>query len=172
MFIKTDSEGDCLTRLIMRRIALLFISIILFLSGFTQEAILMKGKGYTGYIFRKEHFVFMTVENQKERFTPSKEDIAYAEILLEESIHNYLKSEKIHTSYIKQNTLKEYKRQYVGFINNHGDKIIFIKFFKGPSLDSLSREIVDIFDGGENYWSIEINITQRKLLRITINGEA
>jgi hypothetical protein len=49
------------------------------LNGYSQESTLVKGKDYIGYAFNKEHFVFISIDNQKERYTPTEEDIAQAE---------------------------------------------------------------------------------------------
>ena len=155
----------------MKRNILFMGFALLCLSGYSQESTLVKGNGYSGYAFNKEHFVFMSIENQKERYTPTKEDIIQAEKIVKDSIDNYLKREKIYTHSIKQNKLKKYKRQYVGFITKNGDIVIYITFIKNvDNIDELSKDIVNISDGGETYWRILINLTKNTLYQVRING--
>ncbi len=155
----------------MKKYILLIGFALLCMSGYSQESTLVKGKGYTGYAFNKEHFVFMSIDNQKERYTPTKEDIAQAEKIVKDSIDNYLKREKIHTRSIKQNKLSKYNRQYVGFITKNGDIVIYIAFLKDiDNMDMLSKDIITVLDGGEEYWNIFINLTKNTLYGVRING--
>ena len=95
-----------------------------------NEATYIKGKDFVGYIFNENHFVLMTIENQKTRYTPSKVDI----LILEQILKNKLRCEN--SEQTNQNNecpvinknLKNYVRQYVGFINTEGEKIIWINF--------------------------------------------
>lgn len=155
----------------MKKNILLLGFALLCMSGYSQESTLVKGKGYTGYAFNREHFVFMSIDNQKERYTPTKEDIALAEKIIRDGIDNYLKREKIHTRSIKQNKLSKYKRQYVGFITKNGDVVIYIAFLKNiNNVDMLSKDIITVLDGGETYWSVFINLTKTTLYGVRING--
>ena len=49
---------------------------------FSRIHIDARGKGYAGYSFNKSHGVF--IENQQERYTPTKEDIVLAEKILKD----------------------------------------------------------------------------------------
>lgn len=51
-----------------------------------QESTYVKGKGYEGYIFFENHFIFGSIENQKDRYTPTIDDIDEAENILKNSI--------------------------------------------------------------------------------------
>lgn len=155
----------------MKRNILFIGFVLLCLSGYSQESTLIKGKDYIGYAFNKDHFVFMSIDNQKERYTPTQENIIQAEKIVKDSINNYLKREKIYTHSIKQNKLKKYKRQYVGFITKNGDIVIYIAFLKNVDhIDRLSKDIVVVCDGGETYWRIFVNLTKNTLYGIRING--
>lgn len=157
--------------MIMKKYILLILFTFLCINGYSQKSMFIKGNGYTGYIFSKEHFVFMSIDNQKERYTPTKEDVTHAEEIIKDSIDNYFKKEKIHTRSIKQNKLNKYKRQYVGFITKNGDIVIYISFIKNiVNMDELSRDIITVCDGGEESWSIFINITKNSLYKVHING--
>lgn len=157
----------------MKRNILLVGFVILYLSGYSQQSTLVKGKDYTGYAFNKEHFVFMSIDNQKERYTPTTLDIIQAEKIVRDSIDNYLKREKIYTHSIKQNKLKKYKRQYVGFKTLNGDIVIYIAFLKDvDNKDKLSKDIAVVYDGGETYWRIFVNLKKNILFGIHINGKS
>jgi len=158
--------------MIMKKNILLIGFALLCMSGYSQESTLVKGKGYTGYAFNKDHFVFMSIDNQKERYTPTKEDITQIEKILQDSIGSVLKKQKYSNTSINRNTLKKYNRQYVGFITNNGDVVIWINLLRSKEIDDveLSKDIVTVSDGGEKYWSIFINLTKNTLYGVRING--
>ena len=155
----------------MKRNILLIGFALLCISVYCQESTLVKGKGYTGYAFNKEHFVFMSIDNQKERYTPTKEDIIRIEKILKDSIGSVLKKQRYSSTSINRNTLKKYKRQYVGFITKNGDIVIYIAFLKDiENVDELSKDIVVVYDGGETYWEIFVNLKKNTLYGVRING--
>lgn len=156
----------------MKRNILLIGFALLCMSGYSQESTLMKGKGYTGYAFNKEHFVFMSIDNQKERYTPTKKDVIQIEKILKDSIGRVLKKQRYPNTSINRNTLKKYKRQYVGFITKNGDVVIWISLLRNKEIDDveLSKDIVTVLDGGEKYWSVFINLTKDTLYGVRING--
>ena len=78
----------------MKAKLMLIVCIFLCLEGYSQESTLMRGKGYAGYSFNKSHGVFISIENQQERYTPTKEDIVLAEKILKDSIKNVLGRQK------------------------------------------------------------------------------
>lgn len=152
---------------------LLFIGVfILFLSVHSQESTLIRGRCYSGYAFNKEHFIFMSIDNQKGRYTPTSRDIKLIEKILKDSIGGILKKHKYSSVSINSYSLKKYKRQYVGFINNNGDVVIWINFLINKEINDLvlSKDIVTVLDGGEKYWSVFINLTKNTLNGLRING--
>ena len=46
----------------------------------------------------------------------------------------------------------------------------FVNHFKTASKSELSEDIVSICDGGVNYWSIKINVSNNTLFDIQVNG--
>ena len=93
------------------------------------------------------------------------------EKMLKDSIGSVLKKKKIYDTSINRNTLKKYKRQYVGFITNNGNIVIYIAFLKDiENIDELSKDIVVLYDGGETYWGIFVNLTKNTLYGVHING--
>ena len=141
---------------------------------YSQEAVYVKGKGYEGYIFPKEHSIWGFPPEQN-RYTPNLEDIAQAEKILQDSIGtDYVKSNQ--EAYCKPplntNTLKKYVRQYVGYSTEDGKIIINIYLNKGIEMDKnkLSKDIIAVIGGGSNHWRIKINILTKELFDMQVNG--
>jgi len=134
----------------------------------------VKGEDFKGFVFSKDHFVFMSIEDQIKRYTPSKENI----IQLEKLIKINLK--EVNTELINQGgdnpiihkCLKKYLRQYVGFINKNGDKIIWVNFIWYNKTDKvkLAKDIINVMDGGSYYWNIKVNLSKSQLFELSING--
>jgi hypothetical protein len=152
------------------------LMISLFLMFFlSNESILINGKDFNGYIFDENHFVLMSIDNQSKRYTPSKEDIFLAESI----IKNKLKC--LNTSLINQGDncpiihkkTKKYIRQYVGFINNRNEKIVWINFvWKDKfSNEKMSKDIIQVMDGCSYYWNIKVNLDNKNLNDLNINGQ-
>lgn len=137
---------------------------------------MIKGKGFKGYIFDKEHFALVSIESQSERYTPCKDDILLAEDILNkkiETINTPLVNQGGHCPIIHKN-LKKYIRQYVGFTNKNGEKVIWINFLwnKKGMQDKSSKDIINVLDGCSHYWKVEINLTKKELYNLRINGSA
>lgn len=141
---------------------------------YSQEVVYVKGKGYEGYIFPKEHPIWGFPPEQN-RYTPNLEDIIQAEKILQDSIGiDYVRSyqEAYCKPPINKNTLKKYVRQYVGYSTADGRIIIHIYLNKGVEMDKnkLSEDIIAVLDGGSNHWRIKINISTKKLFDMQVNG--
>lgn len=141
---------------------------------YSQKAVYVKGKGYEGYIFPKEHSIWGFPPEQN-RYTPNLKDIAQAEKILQDSIGtDYVKSNQ--KAYCKppinKKTLKKYVRQYVGYSTEDGKTIIYIYLNKGIEMDKnkLSEDIIAVFGGGSNHWRIKINISTKELFDMQVNG--
>ena len=69
----------------------------------------------------------------------------------------------------------KYLRQYFGYYNEKGDKMIFlnclIKEFESTSDDWKKKRILTK-DGGNNYFTILINITTQDCSYFVVNGSA
>ncbi|MDR0227557.1 MAG: hypothetical protein LBI72_00600 [Flavobacteriaceae bacterium] len=78
------------------------------------------------------------------------------------------------------NLKKKYYRQYLCYEDKEGDKIVYINgFCEVPSLFNegiyrrldWKKEMVDTSDGGNCYWSAEINLTKNVLTYVIVNTE-
>ena len=138
----------------------------------------IKQKKYQGFIFSKDYTSrLVQLEEIKERFTPSEKDVITVETILTAQIRGINKSRLNQTGNcpIIDETLPEYKRQYLGYINKNGDKVIWINFIGGKAReysDQLSKDIIIIFDGCSHYWNVKVNITKGHLYDLHINGSS
>lgn len=127
---------------------------------------------FRGAVFLKE-YDFIYYHLNEEPFSPSYDEISYAESVLRDSINSYLVTNNIHTKIINKDNLQIYTRQYKGILLENGEKVIYVSLFKGniPQRMILANWL-EIQDGGEYVWSIAVNITRRTLFGIFINGVA
>jgi hypothetical protein len=109
------------------------------------------------------------------RFTPTKEEIFEAEkalkLKLKEANRNL---ENQYNSPIIHRNLKKYKRQYFGFINDKGEKILYINSLwkKNEEETKWLQQIIMVSDGGSYYWNIEYNLDTEELMNLSVNGSA
>ncbi|MCW1146805.1 hypothetical protein [Flavobacterium lacisediminis] len=114
---------------------------------------------------------------QQNRFTPTKEEIIKAENALKFKL-KFLNNPLINQSRspIIHKNLKKYKRQYFGYINNKGEKILYINSLWSKSIKEHHwhwlNEIIWISDGGSYYWNIEYNLETKELENLKVNGYA
>ena len=110
----------------MMKLSFLTIVFFFWFNQSEKTSCLVSGKGYEGFIFNEDYEVFMSIEGQKRRYTPSTSDIERAEAILRQNL------EDINKNHINQGDdypfihkrLRKYKRQYVGFINKNDEKVI------------------------------------------------
>lgn len=155
-----------------------FILVVIFYSNifiYSQDKCAAKDSVIFNYhIFAEDHFIFASIDNQKSRYTPTKEEVLKAEIILNKNV-DYLR-----VCQMKQNglppyihiNLNHYDRQYFGFLNKEGEKIVLINFFwhNRFSFAELSEDYIYMLGGGSYYWSTFVNITKETLFKTRING--
>jgi len=109
------------------------------------------------------------------RFTPTRKEIDKAEFILLTDLKK-LNKDLINQSSntIIHKNLTKYKRQYFGYIDKKGDRILLINCFWSRDNDDYNwlQSRVVIFDGGSYYWNVKLNLTKEKLFDLDINGEA
>lgn len=138
-----------------------------------SNAVLIKGRGYEGYIFNENHTIGFSIPDQKGRFTPSVKDIDYAEKLLKEKIRslNRLHENQMEGCPVIEKKLRKYKRQYVGFVNKNNEKIIWVNFIWHRNAGSwISEDIIFAMDGCSHYWKVKINLNQHVVYDLVVNG--
>ncbi|WP_340064426.1 hypothetical protein [Ascidiimonas aurantiaca] len=69
--------------------------------------------------------------------------------------------------------LKDKKRQYVPVINEKGEKEIWINFFCNDwESDDWKKDLMIVHDGGNCYFNIKVNLTNKTYSELRINGYA
>ena len=158
-------------------------TVILVISAiaFAGEAFeLVKTDTIEGVIFPKEktgdaeiYYLF----DKSEYWTPTKQDALQTDNLAKAYLQQYKDDNKYFQICIPKilENLNEYKRQYLGIINQDGSKIICINYFFGADSENFpywKKEVVFVFDGGYNFFNIKVNLTTKECYDLIVNGEA
>jgi len=146
-------------------------------------------KNSRGTIFNKNYpffnFLFSGVDSTSQ-WTPSKEDIELAENILRSEIKNINKSKinQIGSCPVIHRNLYSYFRQFVGIINDEGQRIIHINFYwdKYSLLDRIkgnadsrldyNSDYAIVMDGCSYFWQVNVNLEEKKLTDFSVNGYA
>ncbi len=110
-----------------------------------------------------------------QRFTPTREDVEKAEVSLR------LNLEKLNQPLVNQTPktiihkrLNKYKRQYFGYVDSSGQRILLINCFWERRQNQFSinwlTERINVLDGGSYYWQVKFNIDKDELFDLQING--
>jgi hypothetical protein len=146
-----------------------------------EEVSYIKDKCYEGYVFPKENIIdadWMPFFNMKERFTPTVDDIIKAENILMEQLRGINEKTLMNQGKgcpIVHKKINRYKRQYFGYINNEGEKIIWINFIWDKKEDTLKlwdKKVITVLDGCSYFWNIKVDISKGKLFDLIVNGSA
>lgn len=139
-----------------------------------ENAYLIRNNNSIGEVY-KDNFETNEIDKSLIRFTPTIIEVNQAELILNKEFLNKIKRE-VDGKFIRKN-LNNYKRQYLGYIDSKGEKIIFISFFLDKNIkkqeDQYWKEEYRImFDGGASFWVAEINLKTSKVKNIFVNGVA
>lgn len=146
-------------------------------------------KSSRGTVFNKSyHFsdFFVSDVDSSTLWTPKKEDIKLAEDILRSTIKaiNKSKVNQMGSCPVIHRNLNSYFRQYVGIVNDKGQRVVHINFYwnKYGLLDRLKgfadrrldhdSDYTVVFDGCSHYWQINVNFEEKKLSNLMINGIA
>ncbi len=111
-----------------------------------------------------------------QRFTPTRQEIEQAEISLAtdiKTLNNQLVNQSS-TPIIHKN-LHKYKRQYFGYIDKNGDRILLINCFWAKDRDDTDSWLtgrIMVLDGGSYYWNVKFNLDKKQLFDLDVNGYA
>lgn len=132
------------------------------------------GYNYHGYVFHKDWDVDVTVEGQDGRYTPSDEDIVMAEKLIQKRIaylNRYHENQEGKCPLIDEH-MHKYERQYVGFTDIHGYRIVWVNFIWDESLRGKLHKDVVLTEGGcGHYWHIKVNLDTEKVYGLEVNSD-
>ena len=115
----------------------------------------------------------------------SDEDLKVIETLLNNCIteHNTIQKKQYQKQVIKYPehqflledfviNIENYKRQYVPVINKKGEKEVWINCFCDSWDIDWKKDVLFVFDGGNCYFNLKINLTNKIYYDLSINGEA
>lgn len=158
----------------MRNIILIMFAIYALSSMSAKAQDYVKGDCYEGYIFNANNKHYSTDKSLK-RFKPSKADIISVEKALKKNIKqiNKLRPNQGKGCPNIHRKLHKYNRQYIGYINDKGLKVIWMNFiWKEDCPDYWKEEIVDILDGCSYYWSIKVELKSMEFSEFRVNGRS
>lgn len=130
------------------------------------------------YIFSKEFEIPNSIHfsDLKDRCTPSNQDVERSEELIAKqlkTINTHLVDQGIKGCPVIHDNLNKYKRQYIGYKDNNGDKIMWINFFIAKdkeSVKNMKRQVIIVLDGCSQYWNVKINLDRDRVYDLHING--
>ena len=138
-----------------------------------KYATYVAGTNYEGYAFNEEFETDITVENMAGRFTLSSADIDTLERLMKKKIaklnHTHNHQASMECQLIDEH-LEKYKRQYIGFINEDGDKVVWVNFLRDRRFDKLLLyEIPNITGGCSSFFHVKVNMDHRLVYDLEVN---
>jgi hypothetical protein len=172
----------------MKRLTLFFL-VICGLSANAQRIIKAeKVSGYSTHIIGDtfEGAIFSSELQNVSHFIPSNTEVVLAESLLPKLLNSIKPINTYgneHNTIIRKN-LRNYYRQYFGYIDKNGDKIIYIRFLfkyngfvqrdnrKNKNIPDWQKGEIIVKDGGTSFWQIKINLKTRSYFDYFVNGEA
>ena len=137
---------------------------------------LRKNNTDRGIIFSENRLTWPAPYKFSVRFTPSPEDVEVADKILKDNIGtiiSYAKRTGTNYSLKNKNSLKKYFRQYIGGINELGERQIFInlclKSDMSPTTDYT--DLIIGLDGGDSFITALINLDTLQLTEFTVGGQ-
>lgn len=131
------------------------------------------GGNYHGWAFHKDWEVDVMVENQDGRFTPTDEEIAQTEKLIQKKlayVNRFHENQEGMCPVIDEH-LRQYERQYVGFTDVHGYRIVWVNFiWDDKAKGKLANDIYLTEGGCGHYWRIQCNLDTEKVYGLDVNG--
>lgn len=104
----------------------------------------------------------------------SNKDLQLTEDILIKCIENNNNNRDTSKHVLEYIDLRNYKRQYVPFINKRGEKLVWVNCFCTGAFNfpDWKKEIVMVNDGGSCFFNVIINLTAKKYGNLFINGYA
>ncbi len=110
--------------------------------------------------------------NNYTSWTPESKDIESAETILSKAFDD---QKKPTVNRLLDRKTDDYFKQFVGFVDANGDKIIWVNCFcKGEesSFKNWKNRVVFVSDGGNCFFNVKINITKNTYYDLMVNGVA
>lgn len=157
----------------MKKIAIIISLFATVLSSCAQISTMTIDKGQ---VFPKEYSNQSLPFQSQSRFTPSLREVASVESVIKEqlAVLNEGQVNQGDRCPVIDEKLKSYYRQYVGYVDENGNRIVWINFLwkKEHKKSEIEEDVVLVFDGCSYYWNIKVNLDQKKAFDLFINGSA
>lgn len=116
--------------------------------------------------------LFITNDKKAQFYSLSNEEVEKIKVEVEKEFE--LHKNEIEPKRRKDYLLDDYIKQYVGFIEKNGDKVIFINGLCNniEDVESLKNQVYIVFDGGYCFFQIKIDAKTMKCLSFSFNGFA
>ena len=112
-------------------------------------------------VFSKDYGSSFLTEYDK-RYTPTKEEV--------EKGLNVIGVFLDEQSSIRD--LGEYKTQVIGYINNSGEKVMYVNYFCSTFGADWTKEFVSVDDGGNCFFQVKVNLDTENTFDFYVNGDA
>ncbi len=126
---------------------------------------MLKGDDYVVFEYKEDIFIPF---KKSTKTTLSESELAEIELILKKMVRENHNG----TGSMSTISLKGKKRQYVPVINKNGEKEVWINFFCGVHHNEWRNDIVVVFDGGNCYFNVKVNLAHMKYYDLIINGYA
>jgi hypothetical protein len=148
-------------------------------NNISNDTIYVFTERYEGIIWEKNYPVNL-IRDTAFRWNPTKNDVEQAELLLQNFMDKQAKKAK-RKGLVNQGdgcpiihlNMNKYLRQYIGTVNNKGEKILEINCFWKEYCEKFpywKMRLVKVLDGGSYYWSIKVNLSKKKCFDYWVNG--
>jgi hypothetical protein len=164
----------------MRTLTTILIFVSTFAIGQRTESVdtqptWVNGDNYNGIIFPEKYELPILDGTDKGRFTPTKEEVRIFEKELKrriKKINQERPNQGRRCGPVIHNKLGRYTRQYIGFVNERGQRILHIGF-NWKRTDQVANEVFILtLDGGSYHWTIRYNLDTDEFFRFMVNGVA
>lgn len=114
-------------------------------------------------VFSEEQGFIAGLAVEPERFKPTEKEVTE----IEKTIEDFLKSHKNRTR-----PLEEYKVQFLGFISEKQERIVWANFFCDEFGGNWKKDLILVKDGGNCFFNLKVNSDTKEVLDFYVNGEA
>jgi len=134
---------------------------------------LVTGRQYKGAILSADQHTPKLDETMTSRFTPTINEVDKLENELKRRIKEINKNrpgQGRHYGPKVDKHLRRYIRQYIGFINDKNEKVIYVGLHWKGRAHNWKHNFVMVLDGGSYHWSIEYNLDRDEFFQFGVNG--
>jgi hypothetical protein len=153
----------------VKKITFLF-AILFYTASFSQQKKSYVQSDKSQYAILKFKNSYYEIFKNAKATTLSEKEIELTENLLKSAIKEHNRNIKNALFTIKE--FKNYKRQLIPIINEKGEKEVWVNCFCDKPDKLWRKEIILVFDGGNCYFNLKINLTKKTFYQISVNGYA